>query len=112
MVRLFFGDDTFTIQETLSSMKKQVGATDLHDVNTTVLEGSRARFDLLVATCDTVPFLSKKRLVIVQGLLSLFERSVPSQARSGGSRQQPRSMGEWERLPQYLSGVPDSLLIE
>ena len=108
MVHLFFGDDTFTAQETLSSMKKKVGTVDLRDVNTTVLEGGQARFDRLVATCDTVPFLSEKRLVIVQGLLSLFERRMPSQARSGGGRQQPRSMSEWETLPEYLSRVPES----
>jgi DNA polymerase-3 subunit delta len=108
VVHLLFGDDTFTVQETLSLMKEKVWTADLRDVNTTVLDGDQVSLDLLVATCDTVPFLAEKRMVIVQGLLSLFERRVPSQARGGGGRQQPPSMGEWKALPEYLSRVPES----
>ena len=105
MLYLLYGDDTFTIRETLSSMKQEVGPPDLRDVNITVLDGDQATFDRLTATCDTVPFMAAKRLVVVQGLLSLFERRPQSRPPrvAGGD-----ALGEWKGLPDYLTRVPDT----
>ncbi len=105
MLYLLYGDDTFTIRETLSSMKQEVGPPDLRDVNVTVLDGDQATFDRLTATCDTVPFMAEKRLVVMQGLLSRFERRTQSRApRAAGGD----ALGEWKGLPDYLTRVPGS----
>ena len=89
-------------------MKQTVGLADVRDVNTTEFGGNELSLNLLTATCDTVPFLAEKRLVIVSGLLSLFERRAPSRARAPRSADQKPSLGQWQGLPQYLSRVPSS----
>ena len=105
---LLYGEDEFSIHEALSSLKDQVGTPDLRDVNITELVGADVSFDRLAATCDTVPFLAEKRLVIVRGLLSLIERAPPSRARATGRREGPPALDRWKGLPEYLSRVPES----
>ena len=107
MIYLLYGEDEFTIGETLSSMKQEVGSADVRDVNLTVFDGTQVGLDELMATASTVPFLAEKRLVIVEGLLGRFERRSPSRSRprNGGAQV---SLGVWEGLAEYLPQVPES----
>ncbi len=105
MIYVLYGEDEFSIDEHLSSMMESVGTPDVRDVNTSAFDGARLELNELAATCDTVPFLAPKRLVVVRGLLSLSERRPPSRAR--GSEKTPAPAG-WEGLPQYVAGVPES----
>ena len=105
---LLYGDDDFSRDEALTSMKEEIEPPDLRDVNTTVLEGPDASFQELAHTCDSVPFLAGKRLVVVNGLLELFERRPPSQSRQGGGPERAQSLGEWEALAEYLPRVPQT----
>ena len=89
-------------------MKVDVGTPDLRDVNITVLDAAKLTPDLLASTCDTAPFLAEKRMVIVQGLLSRFERHRPSRARSRGDVDKAPGLGPWKELAAYLSSVPDT----
>ena len=108
MIHLLYGGDDLSLHEELSRMKEDMGPAELRDVNITVLEGRQGSFDQLAATCDTVPFLADKRMVIVEGLLSTLEPRSPSRPRGrGGAPQQPK-LGQWEALPEYLSRVPDT----
>ena len=107
MIHLLYGDDEFSISETVSTAKDSVQPPDLRDVNITVLDGPSIGFDELRATCDTVPFLADKRMVIVNGLLGQFERR-----RGTGSTpprdQAPRKLDGWEGLGEYLPQVPET----
>ena len=107
-VHLLFGGDAFTIEEDLARRRESVGTADLRDLNITALDGTGLNFDLLTATCDTVPFLAEKRLVIVQGLLSQFERRAPSRARARGNSASSSPLGRWKGLPEYLTRVPET----
>ena len=108
MIHLLYGGDDLSLHEELSRMKEDVGPAELRDVNITVLEGRQVSFDQLAATCDTVPFLADKRMVILEGLLSMLEPRSPSRPGGrGGAPQQP-TLGQWEALPEYLSRVPDT----
>ena len=105
MIYLFFGDDSFSIREALSTMKEESGPADLRDVNTTVFTAGEVDFDRLAAVCKTVPFMSERRLVIVEGLLSLFERRAPARdgrSEAGGPQEQ------WSGLPDLLAAIPDT----
>ena len=108
MIHLLYGDDDFSLEEALSAMKQEVQPPDLRDVNVTVLDGSQVSFDLLASTCSTVPFLAERRLVIVQGLLSLFERRPPSRSRLREAPQQGSPLAQWKPLAEYLPTVPPS----
>ena len=105
MIHLLYGDDEFSISETVASMKNAVEPPDLRDVNITVLDGPSIGFDELRATCDTVPFLAEKRVVVVHGLLGRFERRRgPSPARE----QAPRKLDGWDGLGEYLPRAPET----
>ena len=106
MIYLLYGDDDFTIEEALVSLRSKVGLPDVRDVNTTTFEASVSRAEMM-STCDTVPFLADKRLVIVRGLLTRFERRRQSRSRSK-SDSATAGLGEWEGLSEYLERVPET----
>ncbi len=109
MIYLLFGEDELSLQETLTSIKNDVGPDELRDVNITKLNGDEVKYDELTATCDTVPFLSDKRLVIVEGLLG---RLTQATSRAGGrddSRQSKSS--EWDGLLERLSAMPPTTVL-
>lgn len=106
MISLLYGDDDFTIEEALVSLRSKVGLPDVRDVNTTAFDASVSRAEMM-ATCDTVPFLADKRLVIVRGLLTRFERRRSSRSRSK-SDSATAGLEEWKGLSEYLERVPES----
>ena len=104
MIHILHGDDEFTIEESVASMKEEVGIPDLRDVNVTELDGRGVTPDEVVGMSSTVPFLADKRLVIVRGLLSRFESN-----RRGRRAAQPKSgLGEWEQLADRLEALPET----
>ena len=104
MIHILFGGDELSVGEAASSMKDLVGTEELWDVNIATFAGPEVTFGELSATCDTVPFLAERRLVVVKGLLSMFE---PQRGRrpAGDSG---RSLGQWDALAAYLPNMPDS----
>ena len=105
MIHILFGGDELSVSEAASLMKELVGTQELWDVNITTFAGPEVTFGELAATCDTVPFLAERRLVLVTGLLGMFELQPRRRSAGGGSR---RSLGEWEALTAYLPNVPDT----
>ena len=105
MIHILFGGDELSVNEAASSMKELVGTQELWDVNIVAFSGPEVTFGELTATCDTVPFLAERRLVLVTGLLGMFE---PQPGRRPAGRGSGRSLGDWEALAAYLPNVPDS----
>jgi DNA polymerase-3 subunit delta len=84
MFYVFYGDDEYTIRQTIDSMKARLGDPATAELNTTTIDGRSLSLDELRITCDALPFLSEKRLVIVEGLLARFEsRATSPEARKG-----------------------------
>ena len=108
MIYLLYGANDFSLQEHLSSLKEEVQPAEMRDVNTTVLEGPEVGPDELVATCNTVPFLADKRIVIVRGLLSMFDRRASFGREPRGGPSSKPTLGQWEALPEYLPTVPET----
>ncbi len=104
LIRLLYGDDSFSIDEQVEAMVKQVSPPDLRDVNLTAFDGREAAFAEFCATCSTVPFLAERRLVVVRGLLSRFESRPGADA---GARDR-QGAAEWEGLRDYLPTVPET----
>jgi DNA polymerase III delta subunit len=52
LINLLYGDDDFTIEEALVSLRSEVGLPDVRDVNTTAFEASVSRAEMM-ATCVT-----------------------------------------------------------
>lgn len=68
MFYLFHGDDKHSQKERLEATLAKLGDPAMLDLNTTRFEG-KMEFSALRQACDAVPFLAKRRVVIVEGLL-------------------------------------------
>lgn len=75
MLHVLIGQDDFSIRQALAAIKKGIGDVTALMTNTTALDGKTVTLEQLCAAAETVPFLSEKRLVIVEGLLERFEPS-------------------------------------
>lgn len=73
MLHVLIGEDDFFVRQALEEIKKTIGDETALLTNTTVLDGRQVTVEQLRNAGETVPFLSEKRLVIVEGLLGRFE---------------------------------------
>ncbi len=108
MLYVLYGEDEFSLHQTLEKIKTGIGDQTALTTNTTVLDGQQVALDQLRAVCGTVPFLAEKRLVIINGLLARFENTGKSgrQRKSAGTRQD-----EYKILSEYFSVIPDSTVL-
>lgn len=67
---MLHGDDTFTRSEELRALESRMGGVEMGELNTTLLDGWSVTWDELRQHCDSLPFFSDRRLVIVTGLLT------------------------------------------
>ncbi len=104
MLHLLIGEDDFSIRQSLEEIKKSVGDATVLAANTTVLDG-QVTLDQLRGTCETVPFLAEKRLVIIEGLLERFEPKNKS-GRNRAARL-PDQPDECKLIAGYVSQVPE-----
>lgn len=103
MIYLIYGEDSLSVEETLASLSAGTGGDDLHDVNTTTLNGATVSLAELEAAWSTIPFLADKRIVVVRNLLARME-----QGRGGGSSRTRGMDKEWTDIGERLAHVPDS----
>jgi DNA polymerase-3 subunit delta len=71
---VFHGDDEFSLQAQLQAMREQMGDPSMAELNTTVLDGKAVSPADVLASASAVPFLSDKRLVIVEEMLAWLAR--------------------------------------
>lgn len=69
MFYIFYGSDDLARDEALSAILARVPDPAMAELNTTRLDGRKLTFSELRYACDTVPFLTERRIVIVDGLL-------------------------------------------
>lgn len=100
MLYILYGEDNFSRRQALEGIKAGLGAGDLLEANTVILEGKQVNLAQLTAVCDTVPFLAPQRLVIVEGLLKRFEPRP-------GSEQPP----EVATLTDYVKKMPHTTVL-
>jgi DNA polymerase-3 subunit delta len=101
MFYLLHGEDEFAHSETLNDFKTRMGDPQFVALNTTVLDGRKVTLDELKHTCDSVPFMSDRRLVIVEGLLTRLT--------SKGKQRPATWQKEYlEKLTQYLRHLPET----
>jgi DNA polymerase-3 subunit delta len=116
-IHILYGQDDFSVKEAVSRLKASLNTDGMLESNTVVLDGRRVGFDEFCAICNTVPFLSSVRLVIVEGLFAKFESN--RQGRSGRSTRQTSAKaksasdgGEWAGLAGFLPQMaPTTVLV-
>lgn len=110
MIAVFYGKDDFSAHEALDELKRELDSdpsTEGLADNAVQVDGAGARPDELLALCQTVPFLSAHRLVIVRGLLGRFEGA----GRRGRRRASEAALGPWEAFVEGLPTLPESTVL-
>jgi DNA polymerase-3 subunit delta len=64
-VYLFYGNDKFTINETIASMRSKLGDPSTADMNLQRFLGSELEMNDLIQSCTVAPFIAHRRLTIV-----------------------------------------------
>jgi DNA polymerase-3 subunit delta len=109
MLHVLFGQDSFSLNQAVQGIKTGLGDPEAVATDTTRLEGQHLALSELKNKCDTAPFLSSKRLVIVNGLLGRFE---PKQGRPrSGKGKSKDGLGEWEGLDSYVKQMPETTVV-
>ncbi|MEX0760994.1 MAG: DNA polymerase III subunit delta [Dehalococcoidia bacterium] len=94
MIRVFHGDDEFSIAQALRRVKESAGPPEVRDPNTTTFEGRSFKSGEVMAAASAVPFLADRRLVIINGLLTRLDA-------------RDRSLGaDWDALSEGLQQIP------
>ena len=104
MIAVFYGKDDFSAREALDALKAELDTDGMLSDSAVRVEGPSARPDELLALCQTTPFLSASRLVIVQGLLGRFEGAGRRRRR----RTKDVELGPWEAFADGLRGLPET----
>ena len=104
MLHVFYGEDSFSVRQRLDELRSSLDTDGMLTSNTTVLDGAKTSLAEVTAACDTVPFLSAHRLVIVEGLLSRLGGA--GRGRRGG--RPPAAAAPWLPLVEYVSRMPPS----
>lgn len=73
MIYIYHGEDDFQRAEAVRKLRADMGDPQFAELNTTTLEGRALAFGELRHHADAIPFLSDKRLVLVQGLLTRLD---------------------------------------
>lgn len=93
---VFHGDEEFTKAEAVAELKARVQADGMGALNTTVLDGDDLSAEELTNACSTVPFLTDRRLIVVEGLLTRLDK--------GGED----AKSYIDRLTEYLPKMPET----
>jgi len=109
MFYILYGQDDFSLNQAMEKIKADLGDWEMLATSTTNLEGQHLTLSELRNKCDTAPFLSSHRLVIVDGLLGRFEVKQ-SRPRSGRGKS-GNGLGEWEGLASYIGQMPETTVL-
>ena len=108
MYYIFHGEDEFSRTEQVNKFRAQMGDPQFADLSITTFDGRKLTLSELQHACDAVPFLSDKRLVIVEGLLARFE---PRRGKSDGEETEDleteTNPALAKELREYLARLPE-----
>jgi len=113
MFYILYGQDNFTLYQTLEKIKADLGDPQMLAVNTARLDGQKLTLNSLKDNSNTAPFLSPYRLVIVDGLLKRFEPKPGKQRfRKRALAKSENELGEWQDLAPYIKQMaPTTVLV-
>ncbi|MEK7354545.1 MAG: DNA polymerase III subunit delta [Chloroflexota bacterium] len=119
MLYILTGEDDFSLTRALDEIKNETGDPAALAMGTTMLDGKEVTPEHLRTICETVPFMSGKRLVIVEGLLARFnpQNRPRRQTRTKQANDQAdkdrllRQAEDRKKLVACFEKLPDSTIV-
>jgi len=108
MFYVLHGDEEFGRSEAVSRLRAQVVSDGMGDLNIIVLDGRKVKLNELIDACNAIPFLTERRLIIVEGLLQRFEPKASSRREEKAAARSPADRDYADGLATYLPHLPPS----
>jgi DNA polymerase-3 subunit delta len=105
---LLHGADEFTRSEEIAKLKQKLGDPAVVNLNTTVLDGRKVTLPALIQACDALPFMARRRLVIVEGFWSRFEPPEGAKAKGKPPKMPASDTALIKGLLEYLPRLPQT----
>ena len=70
MIIFLYGEDSYRSRQKLNQIKEKFKKSDPSNINLAILDGEKTSLEEIRKTIQAVPFLAKKRLVIIENLLT------------------------------------------
>jgi DNA polymerase-3 subunit delta len=102
---LLHGPDEFAIAEFVDALKEKMGDPAMASLNTTLFDGRSVTLAELRGACDAMPFLSPRRLVIVEGWLTKLLGKTEDGEGEGTAASSKETLGA---LVAYLPALPET----
>lgn len=106
MFYIYHGEDDFRRGAALRELRAGMGDPQFADLNTTTLEGKSLSFSELRHHADAIPFLSDKRMVIVEGLLTRLNPRTRASEDGDGETEEETNPELKALLLEYLPMLP------
>ncbi len=106
MIHILHGANDLLRDERLAELRAAHGKSEEAELNTVILDGSTATFDTVAAACNTLPFFTPKRLVIIKGLMGRMERGDRRAGRRVMTPDEEKKESEWKPLRSMLGVMP------
>ena len=71
---LFIGAEEYLMNETIEKLKSKYIEPSLESLNYNIIEGKDSNIDTLINACETLPFMSPKKIVILKDISGLLEK--------------------------------------
>ena len=109
MLYIIYGTEDYSIRQALNDIKKTAGDGFSDGLGITMLEGAKTQFNDFKITCETLPFLSDKRVVVTEGLLERFETKFSrGQNKKTGASDKSK---EIEQFSGCINNMPSSTVL-
>ena len=115
MIHILHGANELLRDERLAELRAAHGNGEEVELNTVIVDGSTATFEAVAAACNTLPFFTPKRLVIIKGLMGRMERGDRRAGRRLMTPDEEKRESEWKPLRSMLGVMPlttDLILVE
>ncbi len=110
MYFIFHGEDEFSRSEEMHKIRAKMGDPQFADLNTTRFDGRKLSLSELRHACNAIPFLSDRRVTIVEGMLARFDPRHKKGEEEAG--EEPPEVGSKELvadLEELLRQLPESV---
>lgn len=76
MLIFLYGEDSYRSRQKLNQIKEKAKRADPQSLNIAILEGEKTKFDQIKKTIETVPFLTRTRLVILENTVLFAKKNL------------------------------------
>ncbi|MFC1953192.1 DNA polymerase III subunit delta [Chloroflexota bacterium] len=110
MLYILSGPDDYSLTRELKKIKRETGETEALEAGAITLDSQKLTPEELRNVCQTVPFLSGKRLVVIKGLLERFEPgNRPRRQRRNSAESNPAE--KHKPFSAALTNIPDTTIL-